>query len=109
MFKKYLPGVPLYLIVSLTGIILAALLLTFLFLYQRHEAHITPAAAVFPKQITLASGALTAKSAILYDPATGKVLYAKNADVTMPLASLTKLMTAQVVLNNVPTTSLITL
>jgi len=36
---------------------------------------------------------LEAKAAVVYDLATGKVLYEKNADVQLPLASLTKLLT----------------
>ncbi|HWQ99528.1 MAG TPA: hypothetical protein VN397_01620, partial [Candidatus Methylomirabilis sp.] len=41
----------------------------------------------------------TAKSAIVVDVGSGAVLYAKNANVDRPIASLTKLMTAMVVLN----------
>jgi serine-type D-Ala-D-Ala carboxypeptidase (penicillin-binding protein 5/6) len=37
--------------------------------------------------------AVEAKAAIIYDLATGHVLYAKNADAQLPLASLTKLLT----------------
>lgn len=44
---------------------------------------------------------LTGKAAVLYDLKTHTVLYAKNADLPLPLASLTKLMTAQTVLSNV--------
>ena len=36
---------------------------------------------------------LDAKAAIVYDTVTGEVLYAKNADAQLPLASLTKLLT----------------
>ncbi|HUY62179.1 MAG TPA: serine hydrolase [Candidatus Paceibacterota bacterium] len=36
---------------------------------------------------------IDAKAAIVYDLATGEVLYAKNADAQLPLASLTKLLT----------------
>ncbi|MDP1689774.1 MAG: serine hydrolase [bacterium] len=36
---------------------------------------------------------IEAKAAIVYDLATGEVLYAKNADAQLPLASLTKLLT----------------
>jgi D-alanyl-D-alanine carboxypeptidase (penicillin-binding protein 5/6) len=41
---------------------------------------------------------LTSRSAILQDLATGQVLYAKNANVRRPIASITKIMTALVVL-----------
>lgn len=57
-----------------------------------------------PKEITDASHtpeapsafdsvALSAKAAIVYDLTTGEVLYAKNAEAQLPLASLTKLLT----------------
>ena len=36
---------------------------------------------------------LQAKAAVVYDTVTGKILYAKNADAQLPLASLTKLLT----------------
>jgi len=38
---------------------------------------------------------LTAQAAIVYDLVTGEVLYEKNADVQLPLASLTKLLTIE--------------
>lgn len=53
---------------------------------------------IFPPTVPLASEALVAKSAVLYDPTSGRVLFAKNADTRRPLASLTKLMAAEVVL-----------
>lgn len=42
---------------------------------------------------------LEAKAAVIYDPQTGRILYQKNANQPLPLASLTKLMTAQTVLS----------
>ncbi len=49
--------------------------------------------------VALADNALIAKSAILYDIGTGRVLYQKNAYEQVPLASLTKLMAVQTVLS----------
>ena len=49
--------------------------------------------------VALADSALIAKSAILYDTGTGRVLYQKNAYEQVPLASLTKLMAVQTVLS----------
>lgn len=49
--------------------------------------------------ITLADNALTAESAVLYDLSTAGVLYQKNAYEQLPLASLTKLMTVEVILS----------
>ncbi len=50
----------------------------------------------------VASPVLSAKSALVVDTDTGKVLYAKNRDVVRPLASLTKLMTALVAADLLP-------
>jgi len=48
-----------------------------------------------------------AKSAIVYDLSNGKVLYNKNADEQLPLASLTKLMTALVADNELGAQALV--
>lgn len=56
--------------------------------------------AVDPK-ITFAKGPeITGRSALLYDLTTGKTLYSKNPKEKMPLASITKIMTAMVALDN---------
>lgn len=47
-------------------------------------------------------GGVYARNAILVDPATGEVLFAKNSDSPVPIASLTKLMTALVFLEQKP-------
>ena len=47
-------------------------------------------------------GVVYARNAIVVDPQTDKVLYAKNADVETPIASLTKLMSAIVFLDRHP-------
>ncbi len=44
-------------------------------------------------------GELVAHAAVVYDAKSGKVLYAKNADEPLPLASLTKLMSAEAILS----------
>ncbi len=50
--------------------------------------------------IALDPATLQAQAAILYDPQTGEILFEKNANTALPLASLTKLMTAQAVLES---------
>jgi len=77
--------------------------------HASQPARTQEAVSSFPAAITLNSDALLAKSAIVYDPATGKVLYSKNAQITLPLASLTKLMTAEVVLGRLATDTEITI
>lgn len=42
---------------------------------------------------------LLSHAAVVFDPVTGRALFAKNADSAMPIASITKLMTAMVVLD----------
>src|SRR3989344_6484836 len=57
----------------------------------------------FPLVVHVAQDALQAEAAIIYDPATGHILFQKNADMPLPLASLTKLMAADVVLGQTDT------
>lgn len=59
--------------------------------HGRHRRHSAPPA-----------GGVYARNAILIDPATGEVLFAKNAASSVPIASLTKLMTAMVFLEQKP-------
>ena len=47
-------------------------------------------------------GGVYARNAILLDPATGEVLFEKNSSRSVPIASLTKLMTAMVFLEQKP-------
>lgn len=41
---------------------------------------------------------LLSHAALVFDPATGRTLFSKNADTAVPIASITKLMTAMIVL-----------
>lgn len=70
-------------------------------------AKATDAPAAFPAPFTLPPAALVADAAIVFDPATGEALYEKNADMPLPLASLTKLMAADVVLREYPEESVL--
>jgi len=61
------------------------------------ETHILPA----PEQArNIAAPSLTAKAALAVDLDSGSVLYSKNLDAELPIASLTKLMTALIVVKN---------
>ena len=53
-----------------------------------------------PLRVYAAVENLSASAAIAYEPVTGTVLYEKNADERMLVASTTKIMTALVVLEN---------
>ena len=50
-----------------------------------------------------------AKSAIVYDLAENKILYQKNPDEQLPLASLTKIMTALVATDMIPDYTTVTI
>lgn len=52
---------------------------------------------------------LTARSAVLYDFSSDKILFSVNSDVKLPIASLTKLMTAVIVIENVNQNDIITI
>lgn len=47
-------------------------------------------------------GVVWARSAVMFDPVTNELLYQKNAAASVPIASLTKLMTAMVFLDQEP-------
>lgn len=58
----------------------------------------------FAVPVSAAEGpALSARAAALYEPESGRFLVAKDADRTLPMASTTKVMTALVVLDLLPT------
>lgn len=52
------------------------------------------------KYTNIATPYLSSQAAIVFEPDTGSLLYQKNTDQSLPLASLTKLMTALVVVKN---------
>lgn len=51
-----------------------------------------------PSPLSLSEEKLLAKAALVYDPKSNTVLFAKNGDEPLPLASLTKLMAAEAIL-----------
>jgi D-alanyl-D-alanine carboxypeptidase (penicillin-binding protein 5/6) len=55
---------------------------------------------IIMKKGDVAEPAISATAAFLMDPETGDILYEKNADQSLPMASTTKIMTAVVVLEN---------
>jgi len=70
--------------------------------YRTASATKAPARRTVRRSRRVPPGGCYARSAIVVDPATGQVLYEKNADVTVPIASLTKLMTVLVFLEAKP-------
>ncbi|HEY8857610.1 MAG TPA: D-alanyl-D-alanine endopeptidase [Rugosibacter sp.] len=63
----------------------------------QHVRHISSGAAMNPQVLALASSAV-----LVLDQTTGTVLYEKNANAVLPIASITKLMTAMVALDASP-------
>ena len=70
--------------------------------YARSTAARSPARRTVRRARRAPPGGCYARSAIVVDPATGQVLYEKNAEATVPIASLTKLMTVLVFLERKP-------
>lgn len=62
-----------------------------------------------PRENPFDSVVLEAKAAIVVDARQSKILYAKNEEAQLPLASLTKLMTALVVAESLPPDSTVTI
>lgn len=54
-------------------------------------------------------GSISAKAAVLYEPVTGEILYGKNEDKALPMASTTKIMTAIVVAEKCKTDEILTI
>jgi D-alanyl-D-alanine carboxypeptidase len=78
---------------------LCAVLLTGWYGMNAPLAELPARAATLQKELVISPGSITAKAAIIYDPTTKRVLYEKNAQARLPLASLTKLMSAEAVLS----------
>ncbi len=101
--------VPFSILATIASATLGIFLFAAFLLYSGHDPLPLYSKKILPQALLLKDSDIRATAAVLYDPKTKEVLYAKNGQVTLPLASLTKLMTAQVVLSNVPTSTLITL
>src|SRR3989344_8222726 len=93
----------------------AATLCSFFFLISAPNPTVpsTAVAAVggvtAPKENPFDSVSLSAKAAYVYDVKAGKPLFAKNEDEVLPLASVTKIMTAATALSFLPETTYITI
>ncbi len=96
---------------SIASIVLGCLLVAALVWMYASEPAIAPTheGTTPATAIHLPEGSIGAIAAILYDPTTNTVLYEKNSQLTLPLASVTKLLTAYAVLSTVPTSTLITI
>ncbi len=91
---------------ALASLILAIFL--FVPLTSKQESRSPVTVATTTPQI-FAVAPTEAAAAIVYDLITGETLYAKNADVQLPLASLTKLLTVYAALAHLPASTPITI
>ncbi len=73
---------------------------------QKAEAH--PEKAAPEMALNLSAPILTAHSAVAFDLNSGTILYSKNLDQQLPIASLTKLMTAIVTVKNADLNAVVT-
>ena len=64
--------------------------------------------SILPLRAESAALSVSAESACVIDPSLGLVLYEKNADVPLPMASTTKIMTALVAIKHMPLDTVIT-
>ena len=67
--------------------------------HHHHRRHTTAAGDPIVSRMTADNPGLQSSSALVMDEKSSAVLYARHADVAMPIASITKLMTALVVLD----------
>ena len=68
--------------------------------YHHHKAHVVRASYRDPEGLHAAARPHVASfAAVIYDERNGEELYAKNTDAVVPIASITKLMTAMVTLD----------
>ena len=88
--------------------VICALLLVSLYGSQTPRSSATTTTPA-PPQLSLDPSLLTARAAIVYNPVTKEILFEKNANERLPLASLAKLMSADAVLASQNTGDLITI
>jgi D-alanyl-D-alanine carboxypeptidase len=91
------PNVPV--LITTGGAFGVACLLAGVTYFVSNREVVAPRVVVYPQTVSFDQSLITAKAAVVYDPQKRRVLFEKNAYAALPLASLTKLMTAQTVLN----------
>ncbi|MDO8548407.1 MAG: serine hydrolase, partial [bacterium] len=104
-----LSTIPASIKLSVIGGGLGVLLFIGFLFYSANFVHTQKLVAVFPATLALEPNQLEAKAALVYDPAEHRILFQKNATASLPLASLTKLMSAQTVLAHTKGSTLVTI
>ncbi len=84
---------------SFTLLSLFSLMLAGAYFKTQENHHVLAASAALASTFAVEPMMLEARSAIIFDARDGRVLYEKNADESWPLASLTKLMSAEAILS----------
>ncbi len=84
-----------------TGIFLFSLMLVGAYFQKQEKIVVTNVQAATPilSSVLINPVELEAKAAIVYDARTSRILFEKNANQSLPLASLTKIMTAEAILS----------
>ncbi len=84
---------------SFTLLSLFSLMIAGAYFKTQENHHVLAASVALASTFSVEPGSIEARSAIIYDARDGRVLYQKNADESWPLASLTKLMSAEAILS----------
>lgn len=90
----------IYICVALITLLLFSALTVYAISGTEYRGNARDSGAMANDTSVMASGnirSVSAKAAVLYEPVTGEILYEKNADTRLPMASTTKIMTAIVV------------
>jgi len=90
----------------LSGFAVAILMTAVVDAIQTKEKTLVPE-VVFPPVFSVGENSLAASAAVVWEPESKRVLYAKNGEMQLPLASLTKLMAAEIALSLLSATSTI--
>jgi len=97
------------LVIALSGLVFSLVFLVYPAVLENKKAELAAVAEANARPDPFASVSLQAKAAYVVDLKSGKVLFEKNSEVELPLASLTKLMTAITALSVVPEGTIITI
>ena len=95
--------------ISLTGLVFCLVFLVYPIISENKSAEVAAVSEAIARPSPFASLELQAKAAYVIDLKSGKVIYEKNSEVQLPLASLTKIMTAVAALSVVPESTVITI
>lgn len=86
-----------FLLLGLTSLLILAFVISFLCLYNVNSLDTS---AMSLENLPISSGYTSAKAMCVMEVSTGRVLYAKNKDMQLPMASTTKIMTAITAIEN---------